>query len=88
MSKSVDILIYHGKHGDQYWLVDTPARMNLAMKALFQQLDDMGCYEEDVRFDVLDNARRGGMQCIKAILESRCGYEYESWDTDIAEIAE
>jgi GTP cyclohydrolase I len=90
VNKHVDILIYHGKHGDQFWLVDTPARMNAAMRSLFKQLDDMRCYKsENTRFnEMLALARNGGVCCIKAILESRCGYEYESWDIEAAEIAE
>ena len=43
------ILIYHGKHGDDYYLVDTPERLEAALQRLFQQLDDWGCYDEGAR---------------------------------------
>ena len=84
----VEVLIYHGKHGDQLWLIDTPARKVGAMKALFKQLDEDGCYEDDVDADWLTAARQGSYSAVKRILESRNGWEYESWEIEIAEIAD
>jgi hypothetical protein len=83
------ILVYHGKHADSFWIVDTPARMKGAMKALFKLLDEDGCYYEgDVKESWLTAARRGEMPYVLAILESRNGYEYECWSVEDAEIAE
>jgi hypothetical protein len=91
MVKQNNVLVYHGKHGDEYWIVDTPGRVVGAVKALFKLLDDMGCYEEsgNQRFNrLLAEARSENLPCIQAILESRNGYEYESWDLVRAEIVE
>ena len=30
---SGNLLVYHGKHSDHYWLIDTPARHDAAMVA-------------------------------------------------------
>lgn len=40
------LLIYHGKHGDEYWLADTPAWLEAAQRQLFKRLDEWGCYED------------------------------------------
>lgn len=90
MNKYANILIYHGKYGDQYWLVDTPARREAAMRALFNLMDGMGMYDdENERFQTTLAAARGcDAVAIKAILESRNGYEYEQWDIEHAEITE
>jgi hypothetical protein len=84
----VDILVYHGKIAEQFWLVDTPARRDKAMQALFKQLDNWGVYHAagDVRY--LAHARDGNIRAIKGLLEAHNGYEYESWDIEHAEIAE
>ena len=82
-----DILIYRGKYGDQYWLVDTPARRDAAFRALFRQLDEWHCYEEEDAKH-LEAARDGNMKAVRGILESRRSYEYEEWDIETAEIAE
>jgi len=87
VNRSVKILVYHGKHGDQYWLVDTPERLAAAMRALFADLDDWGCYVDEPA-DLLAAARGGDMRAVKRILESRNGCEYEGWDIEDAEIAE
>jgi hypothetical protein len=84
----VEVLVYDGKHGDQLWLVDTPARKVGAMKALFQQLDEDGCYEGDVIEDMLTAARDGCFAAIKTILQDRNGCEYECWRIETAEIVE
>ena len=72
------ILIYHGKHGKDYYLVDTPERLEAAMRQLFQQLDDWGCYEDDEQ-DVAE-ARRGNIKAITWVLKRHAGYEYEEWE--------
>ncbi len=84
-----NLLVYHGKHSDCYWLVDTQARYDAAMVALFNLLDEYGYYRSKVdRFNVILLAARGGeLKYIKDILESHNGYEYESWDIEKAEDA-
>ncbi len=81
------LLVHSGKHGAQYWLVDTPARLRGAMVALFTQLDEWGCYEEENETH-LKQARQGNIRAIKGILESRRCCEYENWEIEIAEIIE
>lgn len=70
------ILVYQGKHGDQFWLADTPTRAAQAREILFRQLDEMGCYEDD---EGLEEARAGNIRAIAIILDQRNGYEYEGW---------
>ena len=75
------ILIYHGKHEDQYWLADTPQQLEAALRKLFTELDELGCYTEDeFRSLTLANAREGDARCIRHILESHRFHEYEGWD--------
>lgn len=81
--RTLKILVYRGKHGNAYWLADTPTRAAQAREALFCQLDEMGCYEDD---EGLEKARAGDAQAIEIILESRRGYEYEDWDYEYAEV--
>jgi len=80
---TLKILIYRGKHGDAHWLADTPTRATQARGALFRQLDEMGCYEDD---EGLKEARAGDARAIEIILESRRGYEYENWDYEYIEV--
>jgi hypothetical protein len=74
------ILIYHGKYGNEYWLADTPERLNAAMKRLFTFLDEQGCYDDNTL--TLANARAGDERCIRLILERRRLYEYEEWELE------
>ena len=75
------ILIYHGKHGDEYWLADTPQQLNAAMFRLFAILDGQQCYVEDEhRSFTLRMARMGNAQCVRAMLELHRDYEYEGWE--------
>ena len=77
------ILVYHGKHGDQYWLADTPERLEAALRKLFAELDELGCYAEDeIRSLTLAKAREGDARCIRHVLESHKRYEYEGWDLE------
>ena len=85
MSKQhcVTILVYHGQHGDQFWLTDTPERMEAAQRKLFTQLDDVWtCYDSDQ--ERLDEARAGDIEAIRFILETRRNDEYEGWDIEAA----
>lgn len=81
--KTLKILVYRGKHGNAHWLADTPTRAAQAREALFCQLDEMGCYEDDKG---LEKARAGDARAIEIILEGRRGYEYENWDYEYAEV--
>ena len=77
--KTVSILVYRGKHDNDYYLVDTPERLQAAMRQLFMLLDECGCYtDEDTRH--LAQARDGNIRAIKGILESHRCYEYEEWE--------
>lgn len=79
------ILIYHGKHGDEYWLADTEEQLNAAMFRLFTILDELQCYVEDEHHSLtLRMARTGNAKCVRAILEEHRGYEYEGWDLEEA----
>lgn len=81
---TLKILVYRGKHGDQYWLADTPTRSTQAREALFRQLDEMGCYENDE--NGLEKARAGDVQAIAIILDRRDGCEYEGWSYEYIEV--
>lgn len=86
---TVRILIYHGKHGDQYWLADTPTREMQALQALFTILDEWGCYTEVDNTDVahaLPAAREGDPKAIHFILSVRDRYEYEEWVFEDVEV--
>ena len=72
------ILIYHGKQDDEYWLADTPERLNAALRQLFQRLDDWHCYEDGEAG--LAEARAGSRKAIRRILDRHNGWEYECWD--------
>ncbi len=81
----MQILIHHGKHGDEYLLADTPERLSAAMRHLFNLFDELGCYAEDeVRSLTLAKAREGDARSIRYILESRRDCEYEGWDMEEA----
>jgi hypothetical protein len=82
MKSGAQILIYHGKHNDEYWLVDTPERMEAAQRKLFKMLDEWGCYEEGE--DHLIEARSGNVKAIHWILSIHQQYEYEGWDIEEA----
>ena len=78
----MQILIYHGKYGDEYWLADTPERLEAAMRKLFARLDEWGCYEDDE--EGITKARAGDIRAIKWILQRGQDCEYEGWDLDEA----
>jgi len=82
----MQIFIYRGKHGREYWLANTPARLEAAMRKLFKRLDESGCYVEDETHSLtLAKARDGDARCIRHILESRRDCEYEEWDLEEAD---
>jgi len=76
--KTIDILVYHGKHGDDYYLVDAPERLEAAQRQLFKQLDDWHCYDSDE--EGVPEARAGDYRAIRWLLDRHNGYEYEGWD--------
>lgn len=76
--KTVDILVYHGKHADEYWLVDTPERLEAAQRKLFAQLDEWGCYGDEEEH--VAAARAGDIQAIRWVLDIHNRDEYEGWD--------
>jgi len=74
------ILVYHGKYGREYWVVDTQAQMNAALEALFNQLDGYGFYADIEDDDDLAPARAGNLKDIFSILSRRIHCEYERWE--------
>jgi hypothetical protein len=76
------ILIYHGKYGDEYWLVDTPARLEAAQRNLFSRLDEWHCYEDDEEH--ITQARAGDIKAIRWMLDTHQTYEYERWNIEEA----
>jgi hypothetical protein len=72
----MQIMIYRGKYGDEYWLADTHDQLKAAMRKLFTFLDGWQCYSNDVG---LKEAREGDIRAISRILEARRLYEYEEW---------
>jgi hypothetical protein len=81
------ILVYNGKHGDEYWMADTPEHTTEAQAALFKMLDEEGCYAYgDINKGRLKNARDGDAGSIARILQIRNGYEYETWSFEEASV--
>jgi hypothetical protein len=76
------ILVYFGKHGDEYFLVDTPERLEAALRYLFKLFDEWGCYSDDEE-DIVE-ARAGNARAIRWVLERHCDYEYEEWRIETA----
>lgn len=76
------ILVYRGKHGQEYWLADTPTRLEAAMRKLFARLDEWSCYEDSE--EGIQKARAGDFKAIKWILERRSDCEYEEWNLEEA----
>ncbi len=83
MSNQLRILAHEGKHGIQYWVIDNREQVNAAMRALFNQLDDEGCYEEEDEW-TLSAARKGDHGAIYKILKARQDAEYEKWEVIFA----
>jgi hypothetical protein len=81
-SKVIRILIYQGKHGDEYWIADTDAQVDCACRKLFKRFDEDGCYEDDE--PALKEAREGDIQAIRHLLTKHRGFEYEKWSIVIA----
>ena len=64
-SMTMKILVYYGKHGDEYWMADTPEQLEAAMRGLFASLDECDYYEDE---DHAEKAREGDLETIKCIL--------------------
>ena len=86
MTKTLTIIVYHGKQGDEYLLAETAAQKTAVLRSLFERLDESGYYRDEVQY--LELARAGNKAAIRGILESRsnCGFEYEDWDFEEVEI--
>jgi hypothetical protein len=78
----MQILIYHGKHGDEYWLADTPEQQHAAKRKLFEMFDEWGCFEDEPESIALESARNGDAFFIGQFVESQKGYEYGDWDIE------
>jgi NTP pyrophosphatase (non-canonical NTP hydrolase) len=83
---TLTILVYRGKHGDAYWLADTPTRAAQAREELFRRFNEMGFYAGDQESLTLKEARAGNAKAIEFILECRKGYEYENWYYEYIEV--
>lgn len=83
---TTNILIYHGKHGNQYWVVDTEARLAHAEWELFQVLDDLGCYDDAEAEEAhwVTAARSGSSWCARKLFDAHNSREYECWEIVIA----
>jgi len=84
-----NLLVYHGKHSDHYWLIDTPARHDAAMVALFNLMDEYGYYRNlGARNNAILSAARGGdLKYIKHLLNACASHEYQSWEIETAKDA-
>ncbi len=82
---TVKIIIYHGKHGDVFWLADTRLRAAEARKKLFRQLDKNGCYARE-GINLLGSAREGDDRAIEIILLERAYCAYERWEYEYVEV--
>jgi hypothetical protein len=82
------ILVHFGKYNEQYWLVDTPARLDGAKRSLFCRLDEQGCYSRLEHTQSLKAAREGNISHINAILGIRNGIEGETWKIVSAMVVE
>ena len=76
------ILIWRGKHGDQYFDV---ADENKALKFLFTLIDtDYGYYDPeymDIHNAALyKKAKEGDMVALRRFMHTRSDHEYEGWE--------
>ena len=71
------LIAHEGKHGIIYWQAADRQQVNAALRALFDMLDEQGCYEDD---EGLDAARAGEHSAIYRILKARQDCEYEKWE--------
>lgn len=79
------ILVYHGKHGDEYLMADTEARLETAMRYLFKRFDGWGFYNTlNGSHPMVMKARAGGFVFIRRLLEQRVNCEYEQWSLEEA----
>ena len=90
----MQILIHHGKHGDEFYNISTPSLCRGAYRHLFDELRSEGHYEccepkVPKELALFDKACKGddvaAMQFIQ--LRSQIGYEYEKVEmADVHEI--
>ncbi len=81
----MNLLVYYGEP-NQYWLVDTPSRLDGAKRYLFEFLDSKGCYT-DLAFEfyeLLKSARAGNIRSISSILKMRNGCPGQKWSLQTA----
>jgi hypothetical protein len=77
------ILIYHGKHGNEYYDISTPALCKGAFRHLFDELGSEGHYDcsepNERELELFNKAVDGDDKAVMQFLElrSRAGYEYE-----------
>lgn len=75
------VLLYKSKHDYTLWDASTPQDKKLALKSLFEQLDEFGCYDglTGKQYLLYIRAKKGNDQAIRELLESRKHCEYEWW---------
>lgn len=80
------ILVYHGKHGNEFWYARTPEETGKAFLALFKLIDEFVKAYVDAPADQQEYiawARAGQADAAKYILQWRNGYEYEGWSLEM-----
>lgn len=81
------ILIYHGKHGEEYYNISTPALCRGAFRHLFDELGAEGFYDcsepNERELELFNRAVRGDDDAVMEFIELRSneGYEYERIST-------
>lgn len=79
----VRILVYHGAHGDEYYLANTHEKRAAARQHIFMRLDAAGCYDDDDK-ELVELARSGSCWAINSLLCQHCDREYERWSYEYA----
>jgi hypothetical protein len=80
------ILVYHGLEADRYWLADTKAKLNGALRGLFKYPDSMGYYEHDSCKKTLERARNNNKTAIRNLLAAHRHDGNQEWELVDAEI--
>jgi len=79
----VRILIYHGKHGDEYFNISTDSLRRGAYRHLFDQLGSVGYYDDpdpdSTELELFNKATIGDDRSVIKFMQVRndLGYEYE-----------
>jgi len=77
------ILVYHGKHGDEYYDISTDTLRGNAYRALFDRLGGRGFYDDsdpdEAERELFDLAAAGDERAVIKFMQRRSGsgYEYE-----------